>query len=463
MANPYTITINFPERQLLVGRHKLTLVFTVNWEGTNTSLTAEDEGIYLLKLGEYEIDIDLDNLLMNPATMSFEILDQKRVLWTYLYHDDWTVLEKTALVRFEIDRGSGYEVEFEGNIIASNISDDEVLNVLQLKASTLLGALYDVKLFDQNTTTGAYTWHDPLDILGDDSIYITDLVEAIYKYLDPAITIDIFQDWTFRGQQWANSENPPDWEEYISDDLPFTAVWVRPTYFFQNSEYPTLGDVLKQLAFDFGCHTGMLTNKKAFFRKLYPAMPGSYITISEDDVITKERTQREYYQGVKLTIQRYYEGVDTLEFFIGRKSNVRDAYLEGKSSFWFRDINPLDDPNRSDSNYYLHSGDDFPYDFHLYLLKLNESSLGSDITFWDKDVTQAYPSTNFDSPVFQVGRYYYKHRCVPAYLNMMRFEVSGNDYTILTDILHEGQYFHVISLSKDYHRGTTVIDALRIN
>lgn len=463
MANPHYINLSFPERQLPTGKHKLSIIFTVELEGTNSTIYAEDELIYLLKIGEYELDIDLDNQLMNPATMKFEILDAYRHLWDYLYNDDFGSIAKNPIVMLELDRGTGYQIEFEGNIVESDTIYDEVTNVLSIRAATIQGTLYDVKLFDLDTTTGEYTWLDPLSLLEQDSVYIVDLIESIYKYMDATIGVEISQDWTFRGQQWANSENPPDWEEYISSDLPFTAIFVKPQMFFRSPDYPSLGDVLKQLAWDFGCFTGMLTNKKAYFKKLYPAMPGIYIVLEEDAIIAKERSQREYYQGVNLAITTNYENVVSSEYFLGRKTNVRGAYLEAKSSYFFRDINPIDDPNRSESNYYLHDGEVFPADYHLYLICLNENTYGADLTFWDKDPTQPYSGAWFDSPIFQVARYYYKHRCLPQYTNIMRFEVAGNDYSILTDILHEGQYFHVVYLSKNYHQNTTTIEALRIN
>lgn len=463
MANPHTKILNFPIDRIPAGHKRLTINFTVEADGTSTSVDTDDVNVHLLSLGDYAIDVDLDNLLMSPATMEFELYDPERLLWDYFYGDSWSDLRKNGIVKLEIDRGLGYGIEFEGNILEPDTQYNEVTNVVSLKASTFAGSLYDVKLFDYDTTTNAYTWLDPLGLLSSGSVYLIDLIEQIYQYLDPSITVEISQDWTFKGQQWTDAAHPPTWEEYFSSELGFDAVWVAPAEFFSNAAYPTLGDVLKQLAFDFGCHTGMLSNKQAFFRKLYPAQPGSYVEIDNHIVISKERVQREYYQGVKLAIRQYYETIDTLEFYIGKKTNIRGADLEAKCSFWYREYNPLDNPDRSDSNYWLQSGSDYPGDFHLYLIRLNELTFGSDVTLWDKDVSNTYPSTTFDSPVFQVARYYYKHRCKPQFTNIVRFQVRGTYHTILTDFLHEGQYFHVIAIQKNYDSDLTTFEAIRIN
>jgi len=462
MANPHTITLKFPIDRIPAGFKRLTIIFTVESEGTNTEVDTPDINVHLLQLGDYSIDVDLDNLLMNPAQMEFEIYDPDRYLWEMFYSDTSDNIKKNALVRLEINRGSGYQLEFEGNIVEADVTYDEVQDLISFTATTFAGTLYDVKLYEYDTATNTYTWLDPLEILALGSIYITSLIQKIYQYLDPAITVEISQDWSFKGQEWTDTENPPDWQEYISPVVGFESLMIESSEFFGNSAYPTLGDVLKQLAFDFGCHTGMLSNKKAFFRKLYPAQPGSYITLSDDIVMSKERVQREYYQGVKLNIRRYYETVNTLEYYIGKKTNIKGADLEAKCFFWFRRYNPIDNIQRSDSNYMLYGGD-FPSYYHLNMICLNELSYGSDITTWDKDITGTFPANEFDSPVFQVARYYYKHRCKPQFTNLVRFRVKGTDHTILTDFLHESQYFHVVSIEKNFHEDTTYFEAIRIN
>lgn len=107
-----------------------------------------------------------------------------------------------------------------------------------------------------NLLGASYVWADnPI-------VHVQTLVEDIYKIIDPDIVVEFEQNWTFKVEIVPGP---------IIVEKDFSLLYVRLRGLFTDiydnpNTYDTYMKVLKALAFDLGCFTGLVSQKKAVFK-----------------------------------------------------------------------------------------------------------------------------------------------------------------------------------------------------
>lgn len=120
MANPYTITLEFPEKTLIRGTKptfQIIFRFTVNADGTDRTDQAFDYKIVPLKggIGETRLEFNIDDLSVIPAEMDFSIGDGAGYLRNLAYNEtaEGIATDKNFEVEILLDSSTVYL----GNVI----------------------------------------------------------------------------------------------------------------------------------------------------------------------------------------------------------------------------------------------------------------------------------------------------------------------------------------------------------
>lgn len=445
MANPHTKTYVFPVETIPAGLMRITLVVTIMADGTSTSQNAWEENLKLISIGEYSIEADMDNLFLAPVTMEFIISDLNRLLHDYLFNDPDA--DKAFNLKFEIDRGSGYEVEFEGYMIMSQVTWEDGLNTLQASFAPRSNDLNSCMLWDDSTAL------NPLGYSPGDIILVQTLIEDIFKYIDPATSTEFWHDWVFRGSQYDSTPVL----QHTTGQLDELYVNVNP-YFFEQG-YTNLGDVLRGLALELGSYAGWQSSKKAFFRKLFAVQSNSPVTLPRHAFIKRSKSFQELKILAKtnVTHQRLYASGGNLYYNasvnpFGNGLGSLPSYTAGGSTF--------DNDLIFELKTTQHHASPEPMEYKIYgtwflpepggtgkYYPIDEALPGEDI------VPTGYPGVyqnQYRMYAQLLSDYYYYHRCRIESSSLIEIEATGTEYDIVKDITYSGRNYHIIALTKNY-------------
>lgn len=444
MANPYYITLEFPTETLPAGSQKLTMVFTVNENGTDATVSASSVGLSIRSLGEIEIDAEPNELLLSPAVMKFDLYDSQRWLYNRIFDSSWLNLKKDAMVKLEI---AGV-TEFEGYLIINEIEWDEVEKTFYLSASPRTTKLNDTLLWDDNTAL------NPLSLTQYSKVSLTGLIEDIFQVIDPSLTVEFYQDWLFGGRF-------RDYNTRVKGKT-FSDLLVSVDYFFfdVNNKFTNLADVLKQLCFDFGCYCGLKSNKKAFFRKLFTGDNSAYTLITDFDVMSLKKNIADVYKYVNITVDSGFNGVVETDYDIGDNSSLSDQFFEQRTTWYYGYTGLTFDVG---TYWFIDGGDDY---------LVCDFALGETVVFPTGSVPASYPASTYagvlvweqlpDEHYGVLLGYYWKHRCTPRSTVRTTFKVTGTDYSIISKLKYKNDYYFVIGYTKDYVKNTTELKCVSI-
>jgi hypothetical protein len=259
----YTTTINFPIEYVNPDETKqLKMIFT-HANGTNRTWDAASMGIKNFDSGKNEIPFDLENSSLVPSDYSFTLLESGTYLESLLFGSDLNTLDVDVRGRVEVyvngeERHIGY------------ISEDSIIygkaeKKFSFTSSPSIDLINKTNLYKE--FQGETRIINVLGLTKGENINIVDLLEKIFQVGELTIeypnSLHIFQNWKFYGVKtpfggWLH-------------EIPFENIALRADNVAFNSELgiSTVGDLLRQLAVEFGCFTGLVSQNKAFFKKLF--------------------------------------------------------------------------------------------------------------------------------------------------------------------------------------------------
>lgn len=315
MANPHYKTYQFRDKHLGTGDTlRLQIIFKINLEGENSTVTAEDEEIYLSDAGYKEEEFDLQNLLLSIAFYSPKLsVPEGSEFEKYLFNDDeepYKSTEKNFQVVLDIKYNgeTEFENEITANVIEDSIEYDPETTYLRFEAAPDTEILNRTMLYGLNDIAGRPGEKVRLNPLGyDDPInYSTNpisypsefykklkvVITDIFKKVDSTITendLYFYHDWLMAGY-YVDVES----DKHFDFEIPLEEVSVCTTPLFFRPDYGlnNLGDVLRKLAIDFGCFTGMLGNKKPFFKKLFSQNILDIYDLDDDSYVERKKAYR---------------------------------------------------------------------------------------------------------------------------------------------------------------------------
>jgi len=280
MANPYKVKFKFRERTLPsgdIGKEEIT--FTVNEDGTDQEIQAEDNNVFFNNLGVLERYYDLDKLLLLTGFLDQKIAVPKDINGVNLFDkylfgiDSSTYLntDKRAEVLLEIkyQGESNFTQEFKGKIIPETIVGDETpyISFTVAPDQNILNRtiLYDL----DGNPLNPFNYQVPI---GGDQAFrpLREIVLKSFQVYDPALqdsNLELFSDWTFGGYYY----DPISQQHSYVDDVDINEIWIDiwPLFFENSFGLYTIADLLRKLAIDFSCLAGIEKPGKVFFKKLF--------------------------------------------------------------------------------------------------------------------------------------------------------------------------------------------------
>ena len=281
VTNPYYVTYLFRDKALGNGDVlRLKIIFTVNTDGTDITINAEDDdSIYISDPGYKETEYGIEDFLLTPSYYSPKLSapDDSNFI-KYLFALSGTVYQNTIreaqVILLKQENGSTtFKNEFNGNIILKSINYDPDTSYLTFEAAPDMSILSRTLLFDLDGNALdplGYGVPDPYDPENHPCyISLKTFLLDCYRLVNPNFIIDdliIEHDWKFFSSLFF--EGSQIYDEY---DLEFQYVNLPlyPMFHASASGFQTLADLLKQIAKEFASFTGINDAGEPFFKKLY--------------------------------------------------------------------------------------------------------------------------------------------------------------------------------------------------
>lgn len=255
-----------------------------------TTYTADSLNIKVLNRGDIEQRIDFDNLYLVPSTMNVELLDADKFIYNKIYLD--SDYEKD----FYFTQKVNGTIVFAGKADVNSLKFDHSSNKLSFTAVTALDRLNKTYLTDTNgDPTNPLQYIDATQYemhysgTGVDKEYyysqesagvypkLIQMIKDIYKYAD-IDDVTFTHNWEFKITQYLTETSVRTVYGDIND------IATRPSFFFLEDRFETLGDVLRAIAKSLCSYTGSYDFDSAFFNKhlngiYYPAPFGEEVKI----------------------------------------------------------------------------------------------------------------------------------------------------------------------------------------
>lgn len=290
MANPHYITYQFGEKHLGNGDSlRLSIKIKIDIEGSNNIISAESEDVYISDLGELEEDYDIEDLLITPSFYkSILSVPEDSDFRKYFFdksEERFAQANRNAEVLLEkkTEFVSEWAEEFLGNIIIKSLDYNPETTRFVFEAAPDMEILSRTMIYDLDG--------NPLNPFGyavptwpyDNDVKLVDLLLDCYKLVNPNLTlsdINIQHNWLFYAWLWMDDSFIMEEYDWLFTELriEYASLFFDPTFGIES-----VADILRYLAREFCCFTGMLSKNRPFFKKIMYSQTPYYLT--EDDYI----------------------------------------------------------------------------------------------------------------------------------------------------------------------------------
>lgn len=427
----------------------------------------DTNGLKLIEFGKLKIENDLKEQYLTLGSMDFVIADTKKNFRNYLYQ---LTTNKKGYGSFQVNKGSGFVEEFNGNIDTPSIvikKKENTISFTLAPATEVLKSLYlhdpqnnfalnplDL-VFTETTFRGKkIVWYEP--------IKVKDLFIKIFQKIDPTITFLNRNTWkfnAFNGDTHANIENLTFEDLWIGGMQDYGSNFLSKVFgTYNNGIYniKDLSELVKRLAFVFTSYVGMINGKTAVLKEKFNYDVSSAIALDENKIIEFDDTyDYNSVDAVRILSKRYVKDMNEKNKFLEiskdnklfilpydadlRGDNIIDeeiiiqtpTYFEGDLWDDYADVFVINN-NNAYALYGAKVSDGFQNGIYLPLC-------GS---------VQGYLLWNFFQP----------QNLVP----LARVKAKGTDYDFMKDIYYNGIGYNIVSLEKDFANNETEIVMLAI-
>lgn len=405
--------------------YQLKLIFTVDLTASNESYTFGDKNIVIMDHGKTEWGYDVEDALLMPQSLNIKISDKDG------YVDD--LLFGTGAVPVAIDKKFRAEIyingslEFKGNAIEDSMTSIEIINIGSDTSYEISFQAYpELDLLNKKTIYDGSTAINPFSYSAGTSELITDMIDSCWQVLNAGITVTYDQDWLFSGDRYVPASPPNAHDGFVFTDL---ELKVDPIWFDSNRNVNSVGDVLKLLAKDYGCFTGLKNFNDAFFKKLFKYDSGN--TQSLGDIISYEKFYRYSlidYARMQSTLPSTWAEAGTFTLLEGRYMEI----------------------------------DQYAYDPDGKILRAEIVGGGEAGTYkipraYDPDWQSVYGDINQ-----LLVDFWFRFRGDITKIRADKMVVIGVTYDILKNFTYNGFKYQIINMIKDFEQGTTEIIALNL-
>lgn len=430
----YTITISTSAQKVNeTDTLQLQLIFNVDLVGSDVSYSTQEKGIRVLSWGESTCQYDLEDAFLVPGLYSFKLGDKEGYLKSLLRGTDSLALatSKTVKVILKLNGTN----EFSGFAQEDSIHYDFGSRELQITADPNIAMINKRKLYDDDSNP--YTSLFPAVQYNENEFYpILELITDIYRIVNPdleEITTNV--DLIFSGQAF-------DLRQLFDGRFDELIIKAKKFYFSNTPGISNAGDILRQLALNFGCFTGMINYDKVFFQKLFFYDSTNLQTLGR---VLKHSFRYMYSTLDYIKIVGHIDGYNyPLEATAGEDNAVEGKFLKKELvSVWFNNQNFLNDPTGLEVKMRINRGDtEIDGDYIVYL-----------------SVDPGLDSTPRDA-IELVKDYWWKWRGDIKNCSADIFVVQGIHYDFLKSFNYENSKYQILSLKKNYAQNTSEIEAI---
>ena len=445
--NPHSIIVNFPTKMIGGGiTIQPQIIFTKHTDALDETHNSSDLNIIFQKVGTIKWQYDNTAFLLVPGEWTFELFDGNNFISNLLFFDN--AVDKNPMIIMLVNRGSGFVSEFKGNIEPLYTSFSGSIFKISARALSRTDILNNVMLFDP---AGVPT--NPLSLPNNAYITIPQLLTAIYKYVDPNVTLDISNDWTFIGTaqlQAVDSFGTPTGALFVDyQNNNFQNLYINvQALFHTNLGLSSLGDVLRMLAFEFGAITGMIDNSRAFFKSIYSSSLSSKIIDNSNLLDVNKRfidTSKTY---IYLTLRPPDSGytASAQAAAAGRPTVMQNQFI-------------------TQQLYYLYERNAASGVFNgTYFFVSNSqpvNTIPSNAQYYLESLTGQYLTSLVynDFPNF-LAQYWLKYKASQQNCETHHFKFTGTDLDYLNNISYAGGIYQPIGMIKDFDLNITEIDSI---
>lgn len=309
-TNPHILTYVFAESEVAGvytgflrpsgDRVIITFQFTINASGDSATHLARTQKLFIKNFGQIKLDYDFDKNYLVPAEYDLTISDINGEFLDILYDGalvDDTEKEFYCKVEIKYKDASSYITEFSGYNVIDGLEYNPDTKQHSFKIMPKTNILNETHIFSKEYDATKFAYYNiatypsnPLNLnftgssfplsntpivwdwkyLTKDSGGETGLIEDIFRLINPSMDIDVRHDgrfWGYTGYPYSpDSQN----SNITFQDLIADSNWIGSVFAEdKHSEIKTIGDLLRNLAFEFGAMAGVLSNDKAFFRQMF--------------------------------------------------------------------------------------------------------------------------------------------------------------------------------------------------
>lgn len=253
-------------------------------ESTGTGLEfLSTSNIKVTRWGKIEYSYDIEDALLVPAIASFELqenISKSSILDDMLFGPDFVNVSKEAIVEVLLNS----DTIFKGRIIEDSIEYNDSTGLLTFQASPKTDVMNKRMVFDEDNVA-----LNPFNYNSNYYYKIVTILRDIYRLVDSSIGTDditIIHNMLLWGRRDPGGGGTTFYNKIRIEE---TAQLINPLFFDTGYGIRTCGDILRKLAIDWGCFTGMLTQTKPFFKQLFQLNPNNIQTL---DVISRKKGYR---------------------------------------------------------------------------------------------------------------------------------------------------------------------------
>jgi len=426
-------------------RCKLTISFDYN-NHIDTIITASSVGCYITNLGEIDTSYEMKNLLIVPSFFTFTVLDSKDFLTKIFFNEGGQyaphVLSKEAEVTLQILNNQVFVNEFTGKIKLDELEYPEAEKTFEFKAAPSTNILNETKLFDLDgnpTNPLGYSTYDQPELL-------KDLIEKIYRKVDPNASLNINHHWLFHYE--FGSYN------YFNGSIENVNVNISKIFQDKSYGFETLADVLRSLANSFCCITGVEKSEYPFFLPFHS--PAQSLPVG-NKVISILRTFKSLpIQYVRVTVEPPTNQSPYI-WEAGVYTDIKDKTIEVKTPVVTDAQGPTGQGNWH-SNLWLVTNQGMTLCFAIKDPDIVYSPCNS----W-YDFTQLGGDSNFVPNGRLIADYWLKHRGGETTSIFYVIKLVGTDFSITNNYVIDGKKYRPFKIVRNLQEGYTELEAILLN
>lgn len=465
----------------------VTCTFTIDDVGSNVAYLASSKGLYITKYGSTKMEFNFDEFFLAPNEYRFEVQDRDDEFNNLLYEGaDVDKVYKDFFVKVELKHpGGSYETKFSGKNAVENIEYDPVKKLHVFTALPNTNVLNETAIFQKTYDATKFNYdfpdtypNNPLSltfykysllqgVIKWNWITVKSLIEKMFQLINASIAVTFIQNWLFYGKFGVTESSALTFNDLIADNNWLGSIFAEE----KHSDIKTIGDLLKVVAFDFGCVAGAQSQDAAFFKQIYYVDTNNLQTLGP--LVYGHPKKKYKYSKIDYAriTSSYYE----------QDAGQRNRYVEqqfrpqGQAPYYSFDKNQGDNGLEKEivsvASCPINLGGGWTSEEFVSNLKALISGSDYYSIYAVKNpfvniVGNAFPyqcPTGFFPLPTSLAEYHYHLKGLLYKTQVYVFKIRGLQQNFLQGFAYGGFNFSVVSIEENFDDGTTTLEAIKVS